>query len=128
MKASVGSRIVERLQKLADALESGEDLAQQGRLTRVTLDLTPRAYDAARVRQTRGLLQVSQVIFAELLGVAVSTVRAWEQGQNVPSRLAARFLDEIAHNPNYWKERLQSAMKVERLTSYRPRPRKRHAS
>jgi len=62
------------------------------------------------VRRTRGLLRASQAVFARFLGVSVKTVRAWEQGFNVPSDMACRFMDEIRRDPSYWLRRLRSAI------------------
>jgi DNA-binding transcriptional regulator YiaG len=58
----------------------------------------------------RSQLGVSQPVFAELLGVSPGTVRAWEQGVNVPSGIALRFLAEIRENPEYWIGRLKAVV------------------
>ena|SRR5712691_11095549 len=109
-KTSVADRILLRLQGFAEALEGGEDIAERFTCRRVTLDLKATAYDAEKVRQTRQLLHASQALFAQFLGVSVRTVRSWEQGVNTPSDLARRFLDEIRHDPPYWRARLRGAV------------------
>ena len=63
------------------------------------------------VRATRRLLGASQNFFAQFIGVALGTVRAWEQGRNVPSGAAARLLDEIRLNPEFWKSRFVSVLR-----------------
>ena len=60
---------------------------------------------ASRVLATRKLLRVSQVLFAQFLGVSPKTVRAWEQGRSEPKDIACRFMDEIQRNPDYYRER-----------------------
>lgn len=106
---SVASRIVSRLTEFTEALESGENVAEKFTCHKIALKLEPGRYAPQKVKQTRKLLKLSQPLFAKFLGVAVQTVRAWEQGDNVPSDMACRFLDEINANPAYWRERLRSA-------------------
>lgn len=105
----VGQRIVERLTEFAEALERSERISDKFTCHKIRLDLKPGTYDAQTVREVREMLRLSQSLFAKFLGVSVPTVRAWEQGMNVPSDMASRFLDEIRLNPTYWQRRLQSA-------------------
>jgi putative transcriptional regulator len=79
---------------------------------RVVLDLEPQTYTPEQIRAVRKLLNVSQSIFAQLLGVSVKAVQKWERG-GVPSDIACRFMDEIRRDPNYWKKRLKDSMKVQ---------------
>lgn len=111
MKKSLGKTIGDRLNEFADALESGQDVSAKFTCRKVQLNLEPQPYDPKLVKQTRSLLGASQNIFARFLGVAVDTVQAWERGANVPSDMACRFMDEIRHNPEYWRERLRSSVK-----------------
>ncbi len=74
-----------------------------------TLDTASAEFDAARVKEVRGLLGLSQSLFADFLGVSVKTVHAWEAGRNVPQGIARRFMDEIAVNPTYWRKRVKQA-------------------
>lgn len=106
---SVGGRIVGRLTRFTKALESGEKISEKFTVRTVQLNLEPTTHDPTTVRKTRALLNLSQRLFAKFLGVSLQTVHAWEQGYNVPSDMAARFLDEINANPTYWQRRLQSA-------------------
>lgn len=106
---SVASRIVSRLTEFTEALEGGENISEKFTCHKIALQLEPGQYAPLKVKQTRQLLKLSQPLFAKFLGVAVQTVRAWEQGDNVPSDMACRFLDEINANPAYWQERLRSA-------------------
>lgn len=118
-KKSVGTRILEGLAEFTEALES--DTSLETRLTghTVTIDLTPTRYRPRDVRATRLSLGASQSLFARFLGVALGTVRAWEQGRNVPGGAAARLLDEIRLNPEFWSARFRSVLKHH---STRPTP------
>jgi putative transcriptional regulator len=97
--------------RLLRSLDQSLASAKAGRLDKLTarsmrLGLTEASYSPAAVRRIRGTLGLSQMIFAEFLGVSLNTVQAWEQGVNPPQPIAARFMDEIRRNPGYWKKRL----------------------
>jgi putative transcriptional regulator len=115
MEKSLGGLISDRLNEFADALESGEPVSAKFTCRKVVLDLLPMPYGPALVKRTRAILSVSQGIFAQFLGVSVDTVQAWERGINVPKDVACRFMDEIRHNPDYWRKRLVDsiAQKIE---------------
>ncbi len=112
MKGSVGKQIIEGLREFTEALENNEEIALKFTCRTVILDLFPVPCDPRAVKATRKLLMASQPVFAQFLGVKVRTVRAWEQGDNVPSDMACRFMDEIQRNPSYWRKRLRDSIKV----------------
>lgn len=60
----------------------------------------PSRWTGDRIRSLRDSLYVSQTIFAAILGVSPSCVRAWENNQNEPTGAAARLLDIINRNPD----------------------------
>lgn len=115
--ARLGKVIGERLKEFADALESGEDVSAKFTCRQVVLNLVAEPYDPKLVRQTRAILNVSQGIFAQFLGVSIDTVQAWESGVNAPMDMACRFMDEIRHDPQHWRKRLLDSIsqKVERV-------------
>jgi putative transcriptional regulator len=103
-------RMLERLTEFAETLESGGKIEDRYTCREVRLNLKPSAYTPQRVRQTRKLLGLSQALFAQFLGVSLQTVSAWEQGQKPPRDIACRFLDEVRHDPAYWRARLAAVM------------------
>jgi DNA-binding transcriptional regulator YiaG len=103
----VGPRIVERLRKFAEALESGEDIATRFTCRTIRLNLRDTPYSPRLVKRTRETLGVSQAIFAQFLGVSASAVQDWEQGAKHPQGSARRLMDEIRENPDYWRRRLR---------------------
>src|SRR5579872_1643066 len=107
MKSSVGSRIVERLKGFTEALESNHVISERFTCHKVHLDLKPTRYSPELVKRTRKLLGVSQALFARFIGTSPQTIRAWEQGINVPNDMACRFMDEIRQEPAYWLARLR---------------------
>lgn len=98
----VGRRIARELGELADAVEKGVELEKRFTVRRVKLAHAPGEYTARQVRQTRVSLGASQAVFAQLVGVSVALVQAWEQGLRKPSRLARRLLDEINRDRRHW--------------------------
>ena len=52
----------------------------------------PPPFDAERVQRVRDELKLSQPVFAEVLNVSVSLVRAWERGARKPEGAAQRLL------------------------------------
>jgi putative transcriptional regulator len=105
---SFGDEIVEGLKEFTESLESRESIGEKFTMRKIVLDLKPTTYTPQEVKQARKLLGASQAVFAEFIGVAVSTVRAWEQGGNPVTGAAARLMDEIRHDPAAWRQRLQA--------------------
>jgi putative transcriptional regulator len=104
---SIGAQIIQGLKEFVEDLENGVNIEKKYNCRRVVVNPETTEYSPERVRETRRLLRASQTVFARFLGVSPQTVRAWEQGTNVPSDLASRFMDEIHHNPDYWRRRLK---------------------
>ena len=59
----------------------------------------PDAFPEERIRELRDRLEVSQAVFADLLNVSLSTVRAWEQGQRRPDGPSLRLLQVAEQEP-----------------------------
>jgi putative transcriptional regulator len=66
---------------------------------RATVTPPPR-YTAARIRSLRTRLGLSQPVFAGMLNVSGSTVRAWEQGARAPEGPSLRLLEIAEQNPD----------------------------
>lgn len=83
------------------ALEFAEALYNVGAMNETTWreinmladELPP--YGPDDVRRIRQKTQMSQAVFAKLLGTRVKTVQKWEQGQSKPSGPARRLLDVV---------------------------------
>ena len=102
----IGQKIIDRFERFTSDLEKGVDVAQTYTCRQIVLDLNPTEFTAERVLQSRKALGLSQVLFAKFIGVSPKTVRAWEQGTNTPQDIACRLMDEILHNPEYWRGRV----------------------
>jgi DNA-binding transcriptional regulator YiaG len=98
-----GSKIVAAFEEAIEAMRSDDPPGRRLTVRTYRIDFTPRDYGPDDVRGVRGLLGMSQALFARFLGVDANTVRSWEQGNRPPSAIARRFMDEIATDPEYWR-------------------------
>jgi putative transcriptional regulator len=110
-RKSLGAEIVEGLTELHETLLRGDTVEETFTVRKVKLDLKPQAYNARSVQITRARLGVSQALFAQLLGVGIDLVQAWEQGARTPKPMACRLLDEMNLDPGRWRTRLKEAMR-----------------
>lgn len=106
-KLNVGKELVRRLRHFNEILEKTDTLPGTLTCRAVRLQLEPKGYGAEDVRAVRKLLQVSQPLFAQFAGVSVASIRDWEQGIKPPNKTVCRLMDEIFHNPDYFKKRLR---------------------
>ncbi|MEM1062928.1 MAG: hypothetical protein AAF532_02885 [Planctomycetota bacterium] len=111
-ESDLGNEIVEALREFRDDLRSnGGNVSAKYTCRKIILDLQPTVQTPDDVRDVRAVLDVSQAVFAEFLGVDVKTVQAWEQGINKPSKMAVRLLDEIRLSPDHWRKRLSESIR-----------------
>jgi putative transcriptional regulator len=103
--------LIDGLEGVLDTLKKGGPAAKKLTVRRVALNIPLHRYSPHRVRATRNILRVSQVLFARFLGVSPNTVRAWEAGKP-PSDMARRFMDEIHRDPEYWRRRLRESTSI----------------
>ena len=106
-----GAKIVAAFEEAIDVMRSGV-VPAAARLTARTYraDFPARVYGPDDVRRVRGLLGMSQAVFARFLGVDPNTVRSWEQGTRPPSPIARRFMGEIESDPSYWNRRVGQSL------------------
>lgn len=66
----------------------------------VTLSVAPLPdIESGDIKNIRQSLDMTQVIFAAVMGVSVKTVEAWESGTNIPSGTAKRMLSLLKSDP-----------------------------
>ena len=67
-----------------------------------TLSITPlEEFSAAEIKEIRKKTGLTQVLFANYLGVSLKTVEAWEAGRNKPNGSACRMLSITKSNPKF---------------------------
>jgi DNA-binding transcriptional regulator YiaG len=103
-----GREIIAALTDLRDTLAAGIPLEEKYTVRHVVVP-APGTYNARAVRATRDRLGISQRVFANLLGVSLVLVQAWEQGKRIPNATARRLLDEINREPHRWAAMLRPA-------------------
>ena len=87
--------------------------AKKLRASTLEIPAPAKAWPKERIARLRKLrFHVSQPVFASLLSVTASTIRAWEQGQKVPSGAARRLLEVAEIEPAVFQ----------RLAHEHPRP------
>ena len=57
-------------------------------------------YTANEIKEIRVMLNMTQRLFAEALGVSIKTVESWEAGTNSPSGVASRMLAMLKQDRN----------------------------
>jgi putative transcriptional regulator len=80
---------------LESARESNFDKKTMDRLEELCLPKL-KEYTGKEVKQIREELNLSQPVFAKVLGVSDKTVKGWEQGNNV-SKIACRLISIIEY-------------------------------
>jgi DNA-binding transcriptional regulator YiaG len=106
---SKGREIIASLREALEVELAGIPIESRFTVRTVEIPDGPSAYDAEHVKATREKIAVSQAVFAQLLGVSVMLVRAWEQGQRGPALWARRLLDEVNRDPRHWRGMLRKA-------------------
>ena len=96
-KKTVESELIDGLKEVLEHKRGNRKL--NGRLRE--LPAPAPEWSAREIKQFREqTLEMSQTEFAALLNVKAPTVRAWEQGHNVPSGAAARLLEAFEKDPS----------------------------
>jgi len=94
-KDNLGDLLVKSLTELRDGLRD-----RSAKLTIRTVDIPePNTYGPSELHALRDKLQLSQALFARLLGVSKKLVEAWETGTRKPSLMACRLLDAVSRDP-----------------------------
>ncbi len=88
---------------LNEALEVSNGNLKTVKRRKVTVSPVPE-YNASRIKKIRESLNLSQMIFAEAVGVSIKTVEAWESGRNKPQGPASRFLQLLEQDQHFLEE------------------------
>lgn len=77
------------------------------RTTTIEIPDVPPEFNKVEVKSIREHLNVSQPIFAKILGVSSDTVKAWERGANKPSGSSARLIQIAKEEPQVFRQIMQ---------------------
>lgn len=89
---------------LNEAVEHAEG-KREVRTRKIMIKPVP-AFTAQDVKEIRKKVDMTQTVFAQMLGVSKKTIEAWEAGTNVPNGSAMRLLQLFSENPSLAKEEL----------------------
>jgi putative transcriptional regulator len=98
-KREISQSIIKGLEE-ALAFSKGKKTAKRSR--DIIISELPM-YKGNQVKKIRRKIDVTQKIFAEVLGVSVKTVEAWEGNRNIPDGPAQRLIYAIDNNPKFLK-------------------------
>jgi putative transcriptional regulator len=106
-----GELLIQGLEE-AVAIEEGEIQPVRVRRRKVTTRQVsvapPPKYTAARITRVRSKLGASQAVFAGMLNVSPSTVRAWERGAREPEGPTLRLLEVAEKHPEVLIEQVRA--------------------
>lgn len=75
-------------------------LTKKVKINKITIKPVPH-YKAKQIKEIRRKLNLTQAVFAEILGVSIKTVEAWESGKNIPNGPAQRILDLLKKEDDF---------------------------
>ena len=91
------------MEDLRSIMARGQSPSGNGRFTVRTVEvIQPSKYDPKALQKIRQSLNLSQALFAQVLGVSGSLIRSWELGTRTPSAIARRLLDQVRANPAFF--------------------------
>lgn len=89
-------RLVESMEKVVAHLKNGKS---EG-LRRYAIPSPPKKISSSEIKMIRAKLNVTQPVFAHLIGVSVATAKSWETGRRAPNATARKLLHVASKNPS----------------------------
>ena len=84
--------------EIMSSIDETIEASKKNRLKETIIIKPVKKYNAEGVKQIRHSLNMTQAVFAGMMGVSQKTVEAWESGRNVPMGPASRLLDLLREN------------------------------
>ena len=88
-------RLVRSMEKVVAHLKDGKNDG----LRRYAIPSPPTEISSSEIKLIRSKLNVTQPVFAHLIGVSVSTAKSWETGRRAPNATARKLLHVASKNP-----------------------------
>ena len=100
---------------LNEAIEHTEG-KREVRTRKVSIKPIPK-FTSEDIKEIRKKVELTQLLFAQMLGVSKKTVEAWEAGTNVPNGSAMRLLQLLEDQPQVMKKEFYLEDKMEYVQS-----------
>jgi putative transcriptional regulator len=98
MKTKESTITASLLEGLNQAVEYSKGNLQAAKKRKVIISPLPK-YQPHEIKQIRNSLHLTQRIFADIIGVSVKAVEAWEAGTNTPNGPTTRILQLLQSDP-----------------------------
>lgn len=110
-----GDLLVQGLTEAVDVADGRTEATRVSRrkiTTRRVEVARPPRYKPKKIAAVRNSLGVSQPVFASMLNVSKSTVRAWEQGDREPEGATLRLLELAEKHPEVLTEAVENRVRT----------------
>jgi putative transcriptional regulator len=88
-------RLVASMEKAVSHLKHGTKTG----IRRYSIPSPPKTISSSEIKDIRRKLDVTQPVFAHLIGVSISTAKSWETGRRVPNATARKLLHVASKDP-----------------------------
>ena len=106
MRDSIKNAIGETVQ---DLVNSGIKVSfTKKELDSLGIKIPKVQFTSEQIKQIRKQMNLSQLVFAKLLNVSLSSIRQWEQGKRKPSGSTKILLELLDKSPNILDYRLST--------------------
>lgn len=89
-------RLVASMEKVVSHLKHGTGSG----IRRYSIPSPPKTISSSEIKNIRNKLDVTQPVFAHLIGVSIATAKSWETGRRVPNATARKLLHVASKNPS----------------------------
>ncbi|MDR3149020.1 MAG: helix-turn-helix domain-containing protein [Oscillospiraceae bacterium] len=95
--SKMGQGLIEAMQEVLDYSEGKTEL----RTTRLNVTPVRGAFSAEEIKNIRKKLDMTQSVFAIVIGVSKKTVESWESGRYTPDGAARRLISVLQQDPEF---------------------------
>jgi putative transcriptional regulator len=90
---------VDRLMASMELVVSHLKQGSEKGIRRYSIPSPPKTISSSEIKDIRMKLDVTQPVFAQLIGVSIATAKSWEMGRRAPNATARKLLHVASKNP-----------------------------